>query len=81
MKERITITLEKSIINSVDRKVDGKKIKNRSHAIELFLMRALGENHPKKAVLLLGGKGTRLRPFTIELPKALNELIAICRYP
>ncbi|MBD3204399.1 NTP transferase domain-containing protein [Candidatus Woesearchaeota archaeon] len=71
MKQRITITLEEEIINAVDRKIDGRKIKNRSHAIELFLSRALGENYPKKAVFLLGGKGTRLRPITYELPKAL----------
>ncbi|MBU0756693.1 MAG: NTP transferase domain-containing protein [Nanoarchaeota archaeon] len=71
MKERITITLEKDIISTIDRNVDGRKIKNRSHAIELYLSRVLGENRPKKAVLLLGGKGTRFRPITYELPKAL----------
>lgn len=71
MKERLTITLDTDTLNLLDNKIDGKKIKNRSHAIEVLLHRVLGNNHPKKAILLLGGKGTRLRPITYEVPKAL----------
>ncbi len=74
MKERVTLTLDSDLLREIDRRVDGFKIKNRSHAIELLLMHSLGNNIAKTAIILAGGRGVRLQPITHELPKPLLPL-------
>ena len=74
MKKRITITLDKNLISQIDKRIDGMDIKNRSQEIELLLAETLGTNIPSKAVLLVGGRGTRLRPLTDKTPKALLKV-------
>jgi len=69
-KERLTITLEKSILRKIDNFIDGEKIRNRSHAIE-FLISQILQKKLNQAVILAGGKGVRWKPLTNELPKAL----------
>src|SRR3989338_786349 len=74
MKERITITLDKELIGQIDKRVDGTIIKNRSQQIENLLANSLGTNIPEKAVILVGGKGTRLMPLTSNKPKCMMDV-------
>lgn len=69
-RERLTITLQKTILAKVDSLIDKTKIRNRSHAIEYLITQSLT---PKvtQAVILAGGKGLNMRPFTFEMPKGL----------
>ncbi len=69
-RDRLTITLRKDILKKVDSIIDKTTIRNRSHAIETLLTRAIA---PKieSAVILAGGEGIKLRPVTYEIPKSL----------
>ena len=74
MKERVTITLDSELIKQIDKRVDGDTIKNRSRQIETLLTNALGTNIPQKAIILVGGQGTRLRPITYKIPKCMMDI-------
>lgn len=69
-RERLTITLNKTILQKVDNFIDGTRVRNRSHAIEYLLAKSLNPSL-SKAVILAGGPGVKMRPFTFEMPKSL----------
>ncbi len=70
-RERITITVQKSILSLLDREIGKQKLRNRSQAIEHFLSESL-EHRPPKVLLLAGGKQIKFDHLTAqELPKAL----------
>ena len=69
-RSRLTITLKKSILSKVDELIDGTNIRNRSHAIETLISQSLS---PKisTCLILAGGRGVNMQPFTFEMPKGL----------
>ena len=54
-KNKIAISINKSILNLIDSKVDGTIIRSRSQAIEYFLKKGLAEENITTVVLLLKG--------------------------
>ena len=69
-RERLTITLKKSLLDKVDGIIDGVRIRNRSHAIEYLITKSISPTI-SQAIILAGGKGLNMRPFTYEMPKGL----------
>lgn len=69
-RRRITITLKDELIKKLDQITDGAKIRNRSHAIEYILDKNFAAD-TTQVLILAGGKGIKLRPFTYEMPKSL----------
>ncbi len=60
MKERVTLTVDSELLKQIDETVDSTQIKNRSHAVELLLIKGMGHRKPRKAVILAGGKAVKV---------------------
>ena len=55
-KPKIAISLDQSLLDQVDSKVDGSIIRSRSQAIEYFLRKGLKESSIDIAVLMIKGE-------------------------
>jgi len=62
--------MRKDLIDKVDSLVDGTKIRNRSHSLE-YVVASYFKPKIKRALILAGGEGIKMRPFTYELPKTM----------
>ena len=63
-RERVTISIKKEILRKIDQKIDGVKMRNRSHVIELIISESLGLSQLSRAIVMAGGKGAvRLVPI------------------
>jgi NDP-sugar pyrophosphorylase family protein len=67
--ERVTITIKKDVLERIDSMIDGKGIRNRSHAVENLILKSLGRKLDT-VLILAGGEGTRLASVK-EIPKPL----------
>lgn len=74
MRERVTLTLDSELLKQIDKSIDGYEIKNRSHAVELLLMRAMSGERPTKAIILAGGKNNALKSIVGAEPKVLAQI-------
>jgi len=74
MKERVTLTIDKDLLGKIDAQVDNISVKNRSHAVELFLRRAMKGQVPNTAIILAGGRGVRIGVNNEETPKSMIKI-------
>jgi hypothetical protein len=59
-KQKIAISIDKNLLELIDKKVDGKVLQSRSQAIEFFLRKGLSEALVSKAILMLTAEQHKL---------------------
>ena len=76
MKEKISITLDKNLLKSIDSVIDNLYIRNRSQAIEYLIKKVVDES--KTAVIIAGGPEEKLKVSKDEyriFAKIDNEMV------
>jgi len=76
MKEKISITLDRNLLKSIDSRIDNLYIRNRSQAIEHLIKKVIDES--KTAVILAGGPEDKLKISKDEyrlFAKVKNEMV------
>jgi NDP-sugar pyrophosphorylase family protein len=71
-RERLTITLRNDLLKALDGEIDGERLRNRSHAIEYFLSKALGLK-TVKVLILAGGNPVHPHNFDDENRESSKE--------
>ncbi|MCD4740472.1 NTP transferase domain-containing protein [archaeon] len=69
-KERVTITISKDLLEKVDNSVDGAGLRNRSHAIEFYVRKAIGSTIDT-AFILAGDNKIRFHTLSRRIPKTM----------
>lgn len=74
-RERITISIKKDLLSKIDSRIDGLRMRNRSHAIEIIVSESFGIGQIDTAVIMAGGKGAlKLIPVIEDSLKKLADL-------
>jgi NDP-sugar pyrophosphorylase family protein len=60
-KEKISVSIDKKLLNALDKAIDKTTIRNRSQALEYLLRKALKEKDIRQALILAGGDKKSLR--------------------
>ncbi|RLG70120.1 MAG: hypothetical protein DRO04_02335 [Candidatus Iainarchaeum archaeon] len=63
MRERITITISKNLLEELDKSIDGLTIRSRSQAIEFFLSKFLKADKINNAIVIVPNIKIKKRPF------------------
>lgn len=73
MRERLTITLKSEILKALDANIDGDRLRNRSHAVEYYLSKSLGQKE-FKVLILAGGASVYFESEKKALPKSMVKI-------
>lgn len=77
-RERVTISIQDTLVKRLDAMIDKKKIRNRSHAVEMLLNQIIQASEIVLAVVMLGGEhAVDNQPFAYEAMQSLTDQIGL----